>query len=132
MKIVSPDFEVLSLVDGQAFVGNIIKRGHEAVLEHASVTVKFTVDRAFPMRLSATGWRPTARRAPAIATTPRTALADRSPLSSPTFWTVAPVGGSSGSWLVNKRKRPILTCSTGAAPRKRPVPFCPTASRRRW
>lgn len=71
MKIVSPDFEVLSLVDGQAilhdiercgrvcyksedkitetsaqaFVGNIIERGHEAVLEHASVTVKFTVDR---------------------------------------------------------------------------------------
>ena len=71
MKIVSPDFEVLSLVDGQAIlhdiercgrvcykaedkitetsaqasVGNIIKRGHEAVLEHASVTVKFTVDR---------------------------------------------------------------------------------------
>ena len=71
MKIVSPDFEVLSLVDGrailrdiercgrvcyksedkitetsaQAFVGNIIQRGHEAVLEHASVTVKFTVDR---------------------------------------------------------------------------------------
>ena len=29
----------------QAFVGNIIKRGHEAVLEHSSVTVKFTVDR---------------------------------------------------------------------------------------
>ena len=26
-------------------MGNIIKRGHEAVLEHASVTVKFTVDR---------------------------------------------------------------------------------------
>ena len=71
MKIISPDFEVLSLVDGrailhdiercgrvcyksedkitetsaQAFVGNIIKRGHEAVLEHSSVTVKFTVDR---------------------------------------------------------------------------------------
>lgn len=71
MKIISPDFEVLSLVDGgailrdiercgrvcyksedkitetsaQAFVGNIIQRGHEAVLEHASVTVKFTVDR---------------------------------------------------------------------------------------
>ena len=71
MKIISPVFEVLSLVDGQAilhdiercgrvcyksedkitetsaqaFVGNIIKRGHEAVLEHASVTVKFTVDR---------------------------------------------------------------------------------------
>ena len=33
--------------DGSAekFVANIIKRGHEAVLEHASVTVKFVVDR---------------------------------------------------------------------------------------
>ena len=71
MKIISPDFEILSLVDGRAilhdiercgrvcyksedkitetsapaFVGNIIQRGHEAVLEHASVTVKFVVDR---------------------------------------------------------------------------------------
>ena len=29
----------------QTFVANIIKRGHESVLEHASVTVKFIVDR---------------------------------------------------------------------------------------
>ena len=29
----------------EKFVANIIKRGHEAVLEHASVTVKFVVDR---------------------------------------------------------------------------------------
>jgi thymidylate synthase (FAD) len=28
-----------------AFVGNLIRRGHEAVLEHCSFTVKFTVDR---------------------------------------------------------------------------------------
>ena len=71
MKIIIPSFEILSPVDGQAilqhiercgrvcyksedkitdtsaqtFVGSIIKRGHEAVLEHASVTVKFVVDR---------------------------------------------------------------------------------------
>lgn len=71
MKIINPHFEILSPVDSQAilqhiercgrvcyksedkitetsaqtFVGNIIKRGHEAVLEHASVTVKFVVDR---------------------------------------------------------------------------------------
>lgn len=70
MKIINPYFEVMGLVDGKAvlhhiercgrvcyksedkitktsaqtFVGNIIKRGHEAVLEHASVTVKFVVD----------------------------------------------------------------------------------------
>lgn len=71
MKIINPSFEILSPVDGQAilqhiercgrvcyksedkitdtsaqtFVDSIIKRGHEAVLEHASVTVKFVVDR---------------------------------------------------------------------------------------
>lgn len=71
MKIINPHFEILSQVDGQAilqhiercgrvcyksedritetsaqtFVGNIIKRGHEAVLEHDCITVKFVVDR---------------------------------------------------------------------------------------
>lgn len=29
----------------EKFVANLIKRGHEAVLEHASITVKFVVDR---------------------------------------------------------------------------------------
>lgn len=35
------------ICDGSAekFVANIVKRGHEAVLEHVSVTVKFVVDR---------------------------------------------------------------------------------------
>ena len=35
------------ITDGSAekFVASIIKRGHEAVLEHASITVKFIVDR---------------------------------------------------------------------------------------
>lgn len=71
MKIIKPSTEILSPVDGCAilkhiercgrvcyksedkiteisartFVANIIKRGHEAVLEHASITVKFVVDR---------------------------------------------------------------------------------------
>ena len=71
MRIVKPGFEVLSALDGMeilrhlekcgrvcykseehitqdsciAFVRGIVKRGHEAVIEHASVTVKFTVDR---------------------------------------------------------------------------------------
>ena len=35
------------IAEGSAekFVANLIKRGHEAVLEHASITVKFVVDR---------------------------------------------------------------------------------------
>ncbi len=71
MKIVSPGFEIISTVNGadilrhielcgrvyyksedcitdtsaETFVAGIIKRGHEAVLEHSAITVKFTVDR---------------------------------------------------------------------------------------
>ena len=71
MKIISPSFEIMSLVDGKAvlnhiekcgrvcyksedkitetsaaaFVAGIIKRGHEAVLEHFNITVKFICDR---------------------------------------------------------------------------------------
>lgn len=71
MKIVKPSTEILSHVNGndilrhielcgricyksedkitdgsaQKFVANIINRGHEAVLEHDNITVKFIVDR---------------------------------------------------------------------------------------
>ncbi len=71
MKIIRPGFEILTPIDGkevlkaieragrvcyksedriaedsaEKFVAGIIKRGHEAVLEHQSVTVKFIVDR---------------------------------------------------------------------------------------
>lgn len=71
MKIISPDVEFITPVDGAAilkrleqcgrvcykseakitntsapeFVAGIIKRGHEAVLEHCSFTVKFICDR---------------------------------------------------------------------------------------
>ncbi len=71
MKIISPSFEILTPLDGQAilkhielcgrvcyksedkitdtsattFVTSIIKRGHEAVLEHYDITVKFICDR---------------------------------------------------------------------------------------
>lgn len=71
MKIIKPSFEILSPVDGpamlklievcgrtcyksegkiadgsaEAFVRSIIKRGHEAVLEHAHVTIRFICDR---------------------------------------------------------------------------------------
>jgi len=71
MKIVDPNVEFITPIDGaailkhiekcgrvcyksedritegsaEAFCRGIIRRGHEAVLEHASFTVKFTVDR---------------------------------------------------------------------------------------
>lgn len=71
MKIVNPGFEIMTPINGkeilksieaagrvcykseekitdgsaEKFVANIIKRGHEAVLEHQSITVKFICDR---------------------------------------------------------------------------------------
>ena len=69
MRIIKPGVEIMTPTDGilehlercgrvcyksedkiadgtaEKFVAGIIKRGHEAVLEHASVTVKFTCDR---------------------------------------------------------------------------------------
>lgn len=71
MKIIKPGVEILTPIDGaeilkkieqcgrvcyksedkitdgsaEKFIANIIKRGHEAVLEHQSITVKFTCDR---------------------------------------------------------------------------------------
>ena len=71
MKIIKPYFEIIGSVDGDSilrhiercgrvcyksedkitdnsaekFVANIIKRGHEAVLEHQSITVRFVCDR---------------------------------------------------------------------------------------
>lgn len=71
MKIIEPYFEIIGSVDGgsilrhiercgrvcyksedkitddsaEKFVANIIKRGHEAVLEHQSITVRFVCDR---------------------------------------------------------------------------------------
>lgn len=71
MKIISPNFEIITPLDGAAvlkhieqcgrvcykseakigensaaaFVAGIIKRGHEAVLEHYNITVKFICDR---------------------------------------------------------------------------------------
>lgn len=100
MKIIKPDVEFITPIDGAAilkrleqcgrvcykseakitdtsapaFVAGIIKRGHEAVLEHCSFTVKFICDRGFPMNLCVTGWLPTVRKAPGIAITARKAL----------------------------------------------------------
>lgn len=71
MKIVAPKAEIITPIDGKAilshieqvgrvcyksedkisedsaekFVGGIIRRGHEAVIEHFNITVKFTTDR---------------------------------------------------------------------------------------
>ena len=71
MKIIEPKVEILTPINGEEilkhlekvgricyksedkiadgsyekFIGNIIKRGHESIVEHFNITVKFTTDR---------------------------------------------------------------------------------------
>ena len=158
MKIISPSFEILTPLDGKtilkhielcgrvcyksedkitdtsaaAFVAGIINRGHEAVLEHFNITIKFICDRGVSMNWSGTAWRPTARKAPATAITPKRALAVKSPSSDRRFWWRAPRPLPAGEGPVKRLSGPISPCWSGAVLLKRPALCCPTASRRRW
>ena len=97
MKIIKPDVQFITPIDGatilkrleqcgrvcyksedkitegsaEKFVAGIIKRGHEAVLEHCSFTVKFICDRGVSHEIVATGWLLTVRNPPAIVITAR-------------------------------------------------------------
>ena len=111
MRIIKPGFEIMSPVDGEAvlkyieqcgrvcyksedkitgtsaatFAANIIKRGHESVLDTMPSRSSSSVTGACPTNWSGIGWHPIARRVPDIATMPRTVLAMQSPLSSQFF-----------------------------------------------
>lgn len=104
MKIIKPGFEFITPINGSVilkrleecgrvcyksegkitddsapkFVAGIIKRGHEAVLEHCSFTVKFVCDRGVSHEIVSTGWHPIVRRAPATVITERISSAARS------------------------------------------------------
>lgn len=151
MKIINPYTEILTPLDGQAilqhielcgrvcyksedkitdtsaakFVAGIIKRGHEAVLEHFDITVKFVCDRGVSHEI-------VRHRMASYATIPRMALAVRSPSSALFTWWRALRAGSIGKRLAGPQSAATLSYLIGAAPRKRPVPSCPPASRLRW
>ena len=115
------------------FVRGIIKRGHEAVLEHASFSVKFVcVTVVCRMSLCGTAWHPTAKKAHATAITAKMALATRSPSSSPSIWTHTRTAMPSGGVPARRLKPPILICLIMDAPRRRHGRCCPTASKRRF
>lgn len=97
MKIIKPDVQFITPIDGatilkrleqcgrvcyksedkitegsaEKFVAGIIKRGHEAVLEHCSFTVKFICDRGVSHEIVRHRMALTVRNPPAIATTAR-------------------------------------------------------------
>ena len=69
---------------------------------------------------------------PTPATIPRRALAVKSPSSALFTWWRALRAGSIGKRLAGPQSAATLSYLIGAAPRKRPVPSCPPASRLRW
>ena len=98
MKIIKPHHEILTPLDGEqvlkhieacgrvcyksehkttdssylTFVRNIVKRGHEAVLEHFALSVKYVCDGVFPMKSLGTVWHLTAKNQLGTAITPKT------------------------------------------------------------
>lgn len=137
MKIISPNVELLNaptyadllalveqagrtcyksedkIKDGsaEAFVRNILKRGHEAVIEHGSLS-RFAspVTGACPMRSSVTDWPLTAKSLPVIVTIAGISSAKRSRSFSLASWRVGEEDGNFGFCLVSKRKRRTSIC----------------------
>ena len=154
MKIVSPTVELLNapayadllalveqagrtcyksedkIKDGsaEAFIRNILKRGHEAVIEHGSLS-RFAspVTGACPTRSSVTGWPPTAKSLLATVTMAGISSARRLQLSNRSFWLRVRPAMISGKTLVKRVRTPTSACWSSAAHRKKLVPACRTA-----
>lgn len=150
MKIISPSFEILTPLDGQAvlkhielcgrvcyksedkitdtsastFVASIIKRGHEAVLEHYDITVKFICDRGVSHELVRHRLASYCQESTRYCNYSKDGFGREITVIKPIFL----VEGTPAAAL----RMPILICSPLAARPRRPGLCCPTASRRRW
>ena len=158
MKIISPSFEIMSLVDGKAvlnhiekcgrvcyksedkitetsaaaFVAGIIKRGHEAVLEHFNITVKFICDRGVSHELVRHRLASYCQESTRYCNYSKDGFGREITVIRPVFLAEGRPAGTSGGMPAAVLRTPILTCSPLDALRKRPALCCPTASRRRW
>ena len=158
MKIISPSFEILTPLDGQAilkhielcgrvcyksedkitdtsaatFVASIIKRGHEAVLEHYDITVKFICDRGVSHELVRHRLASYCQESTRYCNYSKDGFGREITVIWPYFLSRGAPPCSIGCGPAAKRKMPISTCSTLDARPRRPGPCCPTASRRRW
>lgn len=65
----------------ERFIRNILKRGHESVIEHEAVTVRMICDAVLPMKLYATALPATVRKVHVTVTTPVTNSATKLLLS---------------------------------------------------
>lgn len=159
MKIINPYTEILTPLDGQAilqhielcgrvcyksedkitdtsaakFVAGIIKRGHEAVLEHFDITVKFVCDRGVSHEIVRHRMASYCQESTRYCNYSKDGFGGEITVIRP-FYLVEGTerAGSIGKRLAGPQSAATLSYLIGAAPRKRPVPSCPPASRLRW
>lgn len=97
----------------ERFVRGIIMRGHEAVIEHGSLTVRFICDRGVSHEIV---WRRSVRNPLGTAITARRASAVKSPLFAPLRLIKKILHTGFGNEHVSKRRLPTLICWTRVVP----------------
>lgn len=158
MKIISPSFEILTPLDGKtilkhielcgrvcyksedkitdtsaaAFVAGIIKRGHEAVLEHFNISVKFICDRGVSHELVRHRLASYCQESTGYCNYYKEGFGGEITVIRRRFWWRAPRPLPAGEGPVKRLSGPISPCWSGAVLLKRPALCCPTASKRRW
>lgn len=157
MKIINADVEFITPIDGAAilkrleqcgrvcykseakitdtsapaFVAGIIKRGHEAVLEHCSFTVKFICDRGVSHEIVRHRMASYCQESTRYCNYSKDGFGNEITVIEPCFWDKNSLAGKV-KWIVGVSlcvmlKMPILLCWMKVAPRRKPVPCCPTA-----
>ena len=158
MKIISPSFEILTPLDGQAilkhielcgrvcyksedkitdtnavtFVASIIKRGHEAVLEHFNITIKFICDRGVSHELVRHRLASYCQESTRYCNYSKEGFGGEITVIRPAFLVEGTKAFACWRGPVKRLSGPISPCWSGAVLLKRPALCCPTASRRRW
>ena len=107
----------------EKFVRNILKRGHEAVIEHGVVTVRFVCDRGVSHEIVRHRLPPTVRSLPGIAITAKSSSVRRSPLSLPHGLLRGTTLIPCGKRLVRRLRKTILPSWTLVVPRRKPGLF---------
>ena len=151
MKIIKPDVQFITPIDGatilkrlekcgrvcyksedkitedsaEKFVAGIIKRGHEAVLEHCSFTVKFICDRGVSHEIVRHRMASYCQESTRYCNYGKDKFDEKITVIEPCF--LNEQTPTFGNGPVKLQKPPILLCWMKAAPHRKPVRFCPTA-----
>ena len=116
----------------EKFVRNILKRGHEAVIEHGSVSVRFTCDRGVSHEIVRHRLASYCQESTRYCNYGKEDFGSEITVIKPCSLDKTVQLTDTGFGLVPKQKKPISICWTSAVLHKRPGLFFPTARRPRW